>query len=132
MMVGSGRWPTVCAIVLSAAALAFAAPAVADDSDDAFIAGLSKGGITMADNDDAIAKARMVCTSIATNPNASVLAFQLARQTNLSLKQSAYFVGLSIAVYCPQYKDDIDPSVNSAAAGAAAQVSGATATQRVS
>lgn len=107
----AGKWPAFCAIFLSTAALAVAAPAAADDTDDAFIAGLSKGGITMPDNDDAIAKARTVCTSIATNPNASVLAIQLARQTDLSVKQSAYFVGLSIATYCPQYKDDIDPSV---------------------
>jgi len=111
MKAGSGKWPTVCAIVLSTAALGFAAPAAADDADDAFIAGLSRGGITMPDNDDAIANARTVCTSIATNPNASVLAIQLARQTNLSVKQSAYFVGLSIATYCPQYREDIDPSV---------------------
>lgn len=111
MKVGSAKWPTVCAIVLSTAALASAAPAAADDTDDAFIAGLSRGGITMPDNDDAIATARTVCTSIAGNPNASVLAIQLARQTDLSVKQSAYFVGLSIATYCPEYKDDIDPSV---------------------
>lgn len=107
----AGKWPAVCAIFLSTAALAFAAPASADDTDDAFIAGLSKGGITMPDNDDAIAKARRVCAGIAANPNASVLAIQLARQTDLSVKQSAYFVGLSIATYCPQYKEDIDPSV---------------------
>jgi hypothetical protein len=111
MKVGFGKWPTVCAIVLSTAALASAAPAAADDTDDAFIAGLSRGGITMPDNNDAIAIARTVCTSIANNPNASVLAIQLARQTDLSVKQSAYFVGLSIATYCPEYKDDIDPSV---------------------
>jgi hypothetical protein len=107
----TGMWPAVCAVLLSTAALAAASPAAADDTDDAFIAGLSKGGITMPDNGDAIAKARTVCTSIATNPNASVLAIQLARQTDLSVKQSAYFVGLSIATYCPQYKEDIDPSV---------------------
>jgi hypothetical protein len=111
MKVGSAKWPTICAVALSLTALLLAAPAAADDTDDAFIAGLSKGGITMPDNDDAIAKAQAVCAGIATNPNASVLAIQLARQTNLSVKQSAYFVGLSIATYCPQYKEDIDPSV---------------------
>ncbi len=100
-----------CAILLAAAALGFASPASADETDDAFIAGLANGGITMPDNDDAIAKARTVCASIAANPNASVLAIQLARQTDLSVRQSAYFVGLSIATYCPQYREDIDPSV---------------------
>lgn len=107
----AARRLSACAVFLSAAALAVATPAVADNTDDAFIANLAKGGITMPDNNDAIAKARTVCTGIAANPNASVLAIQLARQTNLSVRQSAYFVGLSIATYCPQHKEDIDPSV---------------------
>lgn len=107
----AGRWLSACVAFLSAAALALATPAAADTIDDAFIANLGKGGITMPDNSDALAKARAVCTGIAANPNASVLAIQLARQTNLSVRQSAYFVGLSIATYCPQYKEDIDPSV---------------------
>lgn len=107
----AGKWLSACAVFLSAAALSGATQAAADDTDDAFIANLAKGGITMPDNDDAIAKARTVCAGIATNPNASVLAIQLARQTPLSVRQSAYFVGLSIATYCPQYKEDIDPSV---------------------
>ncbi|MEB4210876.1 DUF732 domain-containing protein [Mycobacterium sp. 94-17] len=109
--VGSRKWWTVCATVLSTVALCCAAPATADDADDAFLAGLAKGGITMPDNANAIARAQTVCTSIAANPNASVPAFQLARQTPLNIKQAAYFVGLSIAVYCPQYREDIDPSV---------------------
>ncbi|OBB90701.1 DUF732 domain-containing protein [Mycobacterium sp. 852002-40037_SCH5390672] len=106
-----GKRPAVCAIVLSAAALACPAPACADDTDDAFIAGLSRGGITMPDNDNAIAIAHTVCTSIDTNPNVSMLAIQLTKQTGLSPRQSGYFIGLSVATYCPQYKDDVDPSL---------------------
>ncbi|OBI47000.1 DUF732 domain-containing protein, partial [Mycobacterium colombiense] len=82
----AGKWVSACAVLLSAAALACATPAAADDTDDAFIANLSKGGITMGDNDDAIAKARTVCAGVAVNPNASVLAIQLARQTDLSVR----------------------------------------------
>ncbi|OSC27362.1 hypothetical protein B8W69_14350 [Mycobacterium vulneris] len=102
-------WSAVGAI-LSIAALAFATPATADETDDAFIAGLAKGGITMLDNDNAIAMAHTVCTNVATNPNVSMLALQLAKQTALSPKQSGYFIGASVVAYCPQYKNDVDPS----------------------
>ena len=112
MKVGSARWPTVCAIVLSTAALSFATPAAADDSDDAFIANLAKGGITMPNNDDAIAMAHVVCSGLDTNPTAPMLAFALARDTDLSPRQAGYFVGLSVATYCPQYKDKVGPSVS--------------------
>lgn len=102
---------TVCGVALSAAALALAAPAAADPSDDAFIAGLSRGGISMPDNENAIATAHNVCGSVDTNPNVSMLAIQLTKQTNLTLKQSGYFIGLSVATYCPQFKDKVDPSL---------------------
>lgn len=108
---GFGKWATACAIVLFAGALACPAPAAADGADDAFLAGLDKGGITMFDDDDAIATAHAVCTSIEANPNVSMLAIRLTKQTPLSPKQSGYFIGLSVASYCPQYKDDVDPSL---------------------
>lgn len=108
---GFGKWATACAIAVSAGALACATPAAADGADDAFLAGLDKGGITMFDDDNAIATAHAVCTSIQANPNVSMLAIRLTKQTPLSAKQSGYFIGLSVASYCPQYKDDIDPSL---------------------
>lgn len=40
---GRAAWPAACAVVLSAAALLCAAPAAADEADDAFLAGLAKG-----------------------------------------------------------------------------------------
>ncbi|BCZ25280.1 DUF732 domain-containing protein [Mycobacterium senriense] len=106
----AGKWSTVCAVFLAAAALACATPAAADDTDDAFIANLSKGGITVPDNDNAIATAHMVCSSLDTNPNAPTLAFVLARDSDLSPRQAGYFIGLSVATYCPQYKDRVGPS----------------------
>lgn len=59
---GRAAWPAACAVVLSAAALLCAAPAAADEADDAFLAGLAKGGITMFDDDDAIAMGHSVCS----------------------------------------------------------------------
>lgn len=107
-----GKWSIACVVALSTGALACAAPAVADDeADDAFLAGLDKGGITMFDDDDAIATAHAVCSSIETNPNVSMLAIKLTKQTPMTAKQSGYFIGLSVASYCPEYKDDVDPSM---------------------
>lgn len=109
---GAAKWVAACAIVLSTGALACAAPAAADDdADDAFLAGLDKGGITMFDDDDAIATAHAVCTSIETNPNVSMLAIKLTKQTPMSAKQSGYFIGLSVASYCPEHRDNVDPSM---------------------
>lgn len=109
---GFATWSAACAVALATGALAGAAPAAADDdADDAFLAGLDRGGITMFDDDDAIATAHAVCSSIETNPNVSMLAIKLTKQTPMSAKQSGYFIGLSVASYCPEYKDDVDPSM---------------------
>ncbi|OBJ09406.1 DUF732 domain-containing protein [Mycobacterium sp. 1465703.0] len=102
--------PAACAILLAAATLVFTSPASADETDDAFIAGLANGGITMPDNVDAIATARTVCARLDVNPYAPVVAFVLARDSFLSPRQAGYFVGLSVATYCPQYKDKVNPS----------------------
>ncbi|TAM70361.1 DUF732 domain-containing protein [Mycobacterium sp.] len=109
---GFAKRPATCAIVLLfTGALAWAAPAAADNADDAFLAGLDKGGITMLDDDDAIAMAHNVCTGIQANPNVSMLAIRLTKQTPLSPKQSGYFIGVSVASYCPEYRGDVDPSL---------------------
>ena len=104
MNVRPGKWSTVCAVLLSAAALVSAAPASADQTDDAFVSALAKGGITMSDPNTAVATAHTVCAGLDTNQNASVLAMKLMQDTDLSPKESGYFIGLSVAAYCPQYK----------------------------
>ncbi|HYB83444.1 MAG TPA: DUF732 domain-containing protein [Mycobacterium sp.] len=104
MKVGFEKWSTVCAVLLSAAALVSAGPASADETDDAFVAALAKGGITMSDPDTAIAMAHTVCAGLDTNQNVSAVAMKLVQDTDLSPKQSGYFIGLSVAAYCPQYK----------------------------
>ena len=104
MNVRPGKWSTVCAVLLSAAALVSAAPASADQTDDAFVSALAKGGITMSDPNTAVATAHTVCAGLDTNLNASALAMKLMQYTDLSPKESGYFIGLSVAAYCPQYK----------------------------
>jgi Protein of unknown function (DUF732) len=109
---GSGKWSTVCAVVLSAAALFSAAPASADSADDAFVAALAKGGIAITDRDTAIAMAHTVCAGLDKTNKSAVLAMKLMKDTDLSLKQSSYFIGVSISAYCPQYIGLTDNSAN--------------------
>jgi hypothetical protein len=110
--VGPGKWSTVCAVLLSAAVLLCAAPASADPTDDAFVAALAKDGIVFTDRNAAIATAHTVCTGIDKNKRTSLLAMRLMKDSDLSLKQSGYFVGLSMSAYCPQYEGLTDTSTN--------------------
>jgi hypothetical protein len=110
--VGPGKWSTVCAVLLSAAVLLCAAPASADPTDDAFVAALAKDGIVFTDRNAAIATAHTVCTGIDKNKRTSLLAMRLMKDSDLSLKQSGYFVGLSMSAYCPQYEGLTETSTN--------------------
>jgi len=110
--VGPGKWSTVCAVLLFAAALVSAAQASADPTDDAFVAALANYGIVVNDRDTAIATAHTVCAGFDKNEKSSVLAMRLMKDTDLSLKQSSYFVGVSVSAYCPQYIGLTDNSVN--------------------
>jgi Protein of unknown function (DUF732) len=106
------KWSTVCAVVLSAAALLSEAPASADPTDDAFVAALAKEGVGVADRNTTIAMAHTVCAGLDKTNKSAVLAMKLMRDTDLSLKQSSYFIGVSISAYCPQYIGLTDNSAN--------------------
>ena len=108
---GRATWSAGCAVALSAAALLCAAPASADRMDDAFVAALAKNGITMPDRDNAIGMAHTVCTGFDKGEPSSALAMRLVRDTDLSPKQAGYFIGVSVAAYCPQYKGKTDNSL---------------------
>lgn len=110
MKVARGKWSTVCAVVLAAAAHS-SASASADPVDDAFLASLNNYGIEVRDSGTAIAMAHRVCTGFDNNANASVLALKVKRDTDLTTRESSYFVGLSVAAYCPQYRGRLDSSL---------------------
>jgi Protein of unknown function (DUF732) len=112
MHVGPEKWSTVCAVLLSTAALLSAAPASADPTDSAFVAALAKEGIVVTDHNTAIAIAHTMCAGFDRNDKSSVLAMKLMKDTDLSLKQSSYFIGVSISAYCPQYIGLTDDSAN--------------------
>jgi Protein of unknown function (DUF732) len=112
MDVGPKKWPAICAVLLSAAAVLSAAPASADSTDDAFLGALTDHGITMNDPDTAIAMARTVCAGLDRNQRSSMLAMKVMKDANLTARQSGFFVGLSVSAYCPQYKGQIDDNLD--------------------
>jgi len=112
MNIGSHKWSTVTAVLLSVTALLCPAPASADPTDAAFVAALAKEGIVFPDHTTAIAIAHTVCAGFDKSDKSSVPVMKLIKDTDLSLKQSSYFVGASISAYCPQYIGRTDNSVN--------------------
>jgi hypothetical protein len=112
MNVGPAKWSTLCAVLSSVAALVSAAPASADPTDDAFVAALAKEAIVFPDHSNAIATAHAVCAGLDKSNKSTILAMKLAKDTDLSLKQSGYFIGASIAAYCPQHIGQIDNSTS--------------------
>jgi len=117
MPFGFGKRWTFCAVLLAGffgaalVSIVSMGPASADQLDDAFVAALAKGGITVPDPNTSVAMAHTVCAGLDANESASVLAMKVMKDTNLTPKQSGYFIGLSVAAYCPQNKDKTDPSV---------------------
>jgi Protein of unknown function (DUF732) len=112
MNVGRLQWSSICAVLLSTAALVSAAPTSADPTDDAFVAALAKERIVLSDDNTAIAAAHTVCAGLDKSNKSGILAMKLMKGTDLSLKQSGYFIGASISAYCPQYIGRTDNSTS--------------------
>jgi Protein of unknown function (DUF732) len=110
--VGPAKCSTACAVLLSAAALLCAAPAAADPTDDAFVAALAKNGIAMSDRNAAVSMAHTVCAGFDKGEASTAQAMRIVKDTDLSPKQAGYFVGVSVAAYCPQYMGNTDNSMN--------------------
>ena len=101
---GSGTWSTFVAVLLSAAAPLFAAPASADQTDDAFIAALVSQGIPVPDSDTAVQMGRNMCALLDQGTTRPLLVMKLMKDANLSARQAGFFLGLSASAYCPQYR----------------------------
>ena len=99
-----------CAVPLFAAALFSAAPASADPNDGAFVDALTKDGIVLPDQNAAIAMAHTVCAGLDQSNKSSILAIRVMKETDLSMRQSSYFIGAAISAYCPQYIGHTDDS----------------------
>jgi hypothetical protein len=106
--VGPGKWATFIAVPLSAAAMLTAAPAAADQTDDAFIAALQDQGISVPDTDATIQMARNMCALLDQGTTRPLLVTRLMRDANLSPRQAGFFLGASTSAYCPQYRIGTD------------------------
>ncbi len=114
MSVGATKWSTLCAVLLSATVLICPAPASGDSTDDAFIAALENYGIDVNEPATTIAHGHAVCAGLDKGQDTSLLALKLIKDTALNLstsRQAGFFVGASVAAYCPQYRGSIDPSL---------------------
>ena len=98
------------AVLLLAATLFSASPASADSNDGAFVDALAKGGIVFPDPNAAISIAHAVCGELDQSNKSSILAMKVMKETDLSMKQSGYFIGAAISAYCPQYIGHTDNS----------------------
>ena len=87
-----------------------AAPAPADQTDDAFIAALQNQGISLPDTNGAIQMARTVCALLGQGTTRPVLALRVMNEENLSARQAGFFIGASTSAYCPQYRSSSDNS----------------------
>jgi hypothetical protein len=104
--VGRGTWSAAIAVLLSAAPIT-AAPAAADQVDDAFIAALVNQGLPVPDNDAAIQEGRTMCALLDQGTTRPLLVMRLMRDTNLTARQAGFFLGISAAAYCPQYRTTV-------------------------
>ena len=109
--VRAAKWSTIGAVPMSAAMLFCAVPASAEPIDDAFVAALAKNEISMSDRNTAVSMAHSVCAGFDKREASTALAMGIVKDTDLSPKQAGYFVGVSVAAYCPQYKGNTDNSI---------------------
>jgi hypothetical protein len=96
----------------SVAAMLAAAPASADQTDDAFIAALQNQGISIPDTDTAIQMARTMCALLDQGTSRPLLVKRLLRNMDLSARQAGFFLGASTSAYCPQYRTTTDDSAS--------------------
>ena len=55
--------------------------------------------------------AHAVCAGFGRTTKTGVVAMRLMKDTHFTLRQSSYFIGVSMSAYCPQYEGLIDNSV---------------------
>src|SRR6201995_1428668 len=106
------RCTTRWAVAFSAVAVFCAAPASGDATDDAVVAALARRNIVINDDnrDAMLAEAHMVCSGLDKHYKTSTLAMKLVGDTDLSVSQSSFFIGVAVSGYCPQYKGNPAPT----------------------
>jgi hypothetical protein len=94
------------ALVLSAgvlaSGLAWAAPAQAEPSDDAFLSALTNAGVGPADPANAVELGQQVCPMLSEpGQTAADVAATVADAGGMSLGPATMFTGIAISLFCP-------------------------------
>jgi uncharacterized protein DUF732 len=98
---------TVAASTLGLAALASAGVASAGSMDDTFLSVLSDEGIKPSSSKEAIKTAHAVCAVFDEGLTLVDAVSAVSDYTGLAMEDSAFFVGASVASYCPEHEDAI-------------------------
>ncbi|BBZ69420.1 DUF732 domain-containing protein [Mycobacterium paraseoulense] len=107
-----GNWWALGAIALAAAGVLFAAPASADQNDDAFIAEIQRNGVVFSDRGAAIAAGHNMCAGLDKGKTPTSLVLNVVRATDLSAHEAAFLLGASVASYCPQHRAAVGASAS--------------------
>ena len=92
------------ASALGLAALASTGVASAGTVDDTFITVITDQGIKPPSTKEAIGVARDVCTVLDKGGDLVDAVSAVSEYTELEMEDSAFFVGASIATYCPEHE----------------------------
>ena len=92
-----------------AAGLAFAAPAPADDNNDAFLSALNRANIPLADNNaDLTAQlGERVCPMLVEPGKNFASVASTVADNGISPGMASFFTGIAISMYCPQMMGSI-------------------------
>jgi hypothetical protein len=98
------RSPIFVLVVALLGLVAVAGPtAHADAVDNNFLGAIGSKGITFASGQSAIVAGHEVCDELDQGKQASDVANDVMAQTNLDGYHAGFFVGVSIAAFCPRH-----------------------------
>jgi hypothetical protein len=92
------------ASALGLAALVSAGTANAGATDDMFISVLADQGIEAPSTEEAVSTALEVCTLFDHGQDLYAATTAVSEYTELGFEDSAFFVGASVAAYCPEHE----------------------------
>ncbi|MUL83556.1 MULTISPECIES: DUF732 domain-containing protein [unclassified Mycolicibacterium] len=91
-----------------AVALALAAPAQADPTDDSFLNALNNAGVGYGDPNATVALGQDVCPMLVEpGKNFASVASQMRGDGGMSPQMASFFTGIAIQMYCPQMMSSI-------------------------
>ncbi|OBI86824.1 DUF732 domain-containing protein [Mycobacterium sp. 1245805.9] len=92
------------ALALLSLAVVVCAPARADAVDNLFVTAVKNKGIEFASPQAAIVAGHEVCDELDIGKQKSDIASEVMTNSNLDGYRAGFFIGASIAAYCPRYR----------------------------